>query len=284
MGEAANRCIPVWPVVADSYCTTLANVGYAVRVSWAWVFVSAVALAWLDFQLIEPGSISVGHSILSILVLVVAFSSVAVAWHRKLLLSESATGSKLLLGDSVAGSIYLRLDKTVWRYIGFTFLIALMTMGVPMALMEFSLFLLPSEAQATPDNTLWEVAPLVAGLLGFLGFVVGLILAPRLWLVLPAIALDMKGVSLGTAWRLTRANTLRLALGNLLCLWPYAIFYALLVLTGLDRYHPGDDVPERLLGRLAEVSGNLLVGLIALSFLTFSFRFFFEPEIIRGAA
>src|SRR5439155_22363973 len=93
----------------------LSNSGLAFHVRWRWMLVLLpinVAGEFYNFAhaSADPEKIDPGVAVASFVMLVaagIAFASIAVSWHRYILLTEVPEGLARL-----------RLDETVWRYVG----------------------------------------------------------------------------------------------------------------------------------------------------------------------
>jgi hypothetical protein len=136
--------LPFWGTIGKAYGALFGNFGQALKISWLWLLVLAVLAFYMarlqyDFLLdrvgqAKPGeppppAIFVSGLLLNLLTLV-AGSSIAVAWHRLLILGERPG----LSGANVLGD-------TVWRYIGAALLMGIMIVipaaivaGITMAL------------------------------------------------------------------------------------------------------------------------------------------------------
>ena len=127
------RELPFTGVIAHSINSTVNNVGFAWHVSWPWM------LAILPFNVVgntyvmlnQPATpqdvdpkVELVSFVLGVLTMV-AFASIAVNWHRYILLDEVPQGMQRL-----------RLDGPVWCYLGNTVLMVLimMAVGIPIAL------------------------------------------------------------------------------------------------------------------------------------------------------
>jgi hypothetical protein len=129
-------------------------------------------------------------------------ASIAVAWHRLVLREER-----------VMQPAYLRLDGVVWRYVLYAFAFLLLERGT-LIICEFLAQNLAIEAEFFTRLLIELLAAPTT--IGAAVVVIGLLVLPRLSLVLPALALGER-LSLRHAWRITRANTLRLALATCAC-------------------------------------------------------------------
>ncbi|MBR1219197.1 hypothetical protein JQ557_14430 [Bradyrhizobium sp. U87765 SZCCT0131] len=129
--------------------------------------------------------------------------SIAVAWHRLLILHEAPppSGSNITTGR-------------VWRYLGTALLITLVIL-VP---------------------TLVAIAPVFLLFWGWLAIVVigvyiaALLVGGRLSIMLPAQAVDDRTMTLSAAWDITRGNSWRLFWGYIACTIPTAVLAQLAVM------------------------------------------------------
>jgi hypothetical protein len=239
----ARRKLPVWQTVGDCYATVARNLGQLVRIGWLWLLIMIpvyAALLWLhrvveeDVVLLEwqmdlalrgwdaaaaAAAVALDYAtvVVTFVSLVVESSflaSIAVAWHRLLLRQERVTAAA-----------YLRLDRRVWLYALYSLLLALLT-----ALLAICAVLV-----ANQDSLMWTTVAVLGGL-GTMLLLLGiqtlgqamavlaavaavLLVLPRLSLVLPALALGER-LSPEQAWRISRANTLRVGLATFLCALP----------------------------------------------------------------
>lgn len=185
--------LPVWRTAKESNLLLWQHRDQLFAMSWAWILVMIPVYAlthWLGTRI--PN-----FAYLDWLIELPFLSSIAVAWHRL-----------LLDGERVGASPYLRLDRTVLRYIGLSLVIVLP--WVP-ALAAASIF-----DEYLPDG---------AGYVMLLLIVIFLLVSPRLMLVLPATALRAP-MTLAQSWRLTRRNTWRLALGSIIAVYPALLVHS----------------------------------------------------------
>ena len=178
-----RRRLPFWRTVTDAYVVTFNNLGYLARISLAWVllmipisFAFHALMFWLGWHptpASKHGSVvnALGSGLLPLPML----ASIAVAWHRK-----------VLEGEIWQRGAYLRLDRVVANYLG----LVLTTMLLVYA-------------------PLMGVAPLVKGRVSPETFIVlvlggsfmtgaGIFVATRIWLALPAQALDRADATVTT--------------------------------------------------------------------------------------
>ncbi|MGO8921169.1 MAG: hypothetical protein ACLQJR_35230 [Stellaceae bacterium] len=179
-------------------------------------------------------------------VVLLAFASFAVAWHRA-----------ILMGMPQVAADGWRIGPREWRFLGYSLAIPLLV-GLPLGI------------GASLATVVVMVAGRLAGLSGLAlallepsvrlaAVLLGAACAARLALVLPAVAIDEPGASLRQAWARGRGNALRLAGGSLLCLASFAPI-VLLYLALLERI-AADSLALQLV---------LALGLMALEFLDFA--------------
>jgi hypothetical protein len=217
---AANPKLPLWDTIRLSYSTYFHNFPDVLRITWLWLAVAALLMGtvnWLQFSWmaemmaeLKPGmppqipphlasrpieTILLGNA--ATLVLLLAGVSIAVAWHRRIILGEHPGFS----GSNVA-------TKDLWRYAGVGLAIFLIV-GLPLLVVILPTFLLlaPVARGGSPGFTL--LIPVIFFLLALVGFAVAL----RLTLLLPARAVGDLGLTFKEAWYRTRGNTWRIIWG-----------------------------------------------------------------------
>lgn len=194
------------PAVGHVLGTVARNIGPAIRMSWPWLAIYAIVqgiglLLFPDLQKVfaggdnalENAESGTGIMFLTLLVLsTLAFSSLAVNWHRFMLLGEEAEGGERL-----------RIDGLVFRYIGNAFLGGLIGGGlsllaiIPVMILGFAWW---------RELGIVIIASLFA--IVYLGM---LVVLQRLFLKLPAIALERDDYGFGSAWADSGGNNLRIA-------------------------------------------------------------------------
>lgn len=115
-------------------------------------------------------------------ILLPALASIAVAWHRLVLMNEQPQGT------------YLKIDRAVWLYVAYLFATQLLFNGVG----QLPSYLAAATGTTAPD---WAV-----GLSGLLVVPLVFVVA-RYSPILVAIALGRSDIGLGDVWRATRRNT-----------------------------------------------------------------------------
>jgi len=149
---------------------------------------------------------AIAVQLLSGVVGLIGFCSMAVSWHR------------FILRDEVSPP--LRVDSIVWRYLGNSLLIMLIVL-VPMIVLLGGAAGLASGAAAP------VLSPLVSGLFLLLSLLMGTI-AMRLSIKLPAVAVGRNDFTFRDAWQASDGNFWRIAmvfaLNGLLLLAAWAAF------------------------------------------------------------
>ncbi|QIG46845.1 hypothetical protein G5V57_03245 [Nordella sp. HKS 07] len=188
-----TRQLPTGLCIEHALTSVRNNIGYAFRISWPWYVVLAVVnIGILTFSgYAVAGGIDVHPVIFMPIILVIAlinmlaFASIAVNWHRYILLDQVPTGSELF-----------RLDGLTWRYFGNILLIGLIVA------VAFLLLVLLLQVFAS----LSTITSIAAILIGLAGLVFASISIYRLSVKLPAVALGRRDFSLSHAWAASRGN------------------------------------------------------------------------------
>jgi hypothetical protein len=217
IAASAPPKLPVWQTVCASYAVVRRNLGQLVRICWVWVLIMVpvyMALDWLAEIWPGDSGAQAAHRWLREVAAALPspvdtpfLASIAVGWHRL-----------ILRGERVTQAAYVRLDGVVWRYVLYALAFLLLARGT-LLISAFLAEYLAIEA----DLIELLAAPAATG--ATMG--VGLLVLPRLSLVMPALALGER-LSLRHAWRMTWGNTLRLGAATVLCMLP-AVTLALLV-------------------------------------------------------
>ena len=189
------RQLPAGACIRHAMSSVRNNIGYAFRISWPWyaVFVPIVIVLSSLLGYATSGNPEANPAFAFLInlaiavVTMLAFASIAVNWHRYILLDEVPQAREIF-----------RLDDKTWRYFGNLLLISLSLVAAGIVIG------LPLE--------------LIGGLLGVLEVfmilvvlvvipVIG-VLALRLGIKLPAIALDRRDFLMRDAWRVSSGNNL----------------------------------------------------------------------------
>lgn len=190
------RKLPVFAAFNHVLRSTVHNLGFAWHLSWPWMVLVmplniAAALYGFTFSpgAATPSSEAIAITILIALVTMFAFSSMAVSWHRYILLDEVPKGMARL-----------RADNTVWRYFGNTLLIILI----------LGLGMVPVGLLAGILAALGQAGAVLAAPVYVVGFAVAIASFYRLSVKLPAVALERRDFRLQQAWQVTRGNSANL--------------------------------------------------------------------------
>jgi hypothetical protein len=191
------RTLPVTAAFGHVVRSTINNASFAWSLSWPWmiIIIPVNIFAQLYGFSIEPGmtepsgaAVAVG-AVVGLLTLF-AFASIAVSWHRYILLDEIPQGLARL-----------RADNTVWRYFGNTLLIFLILLAgfLPVGLLVGMLVAALQNAGAIISVPIY-LAAIIFGVAAFY----------RMSVKLPAIALERKDFTLKEAWAKTQGNVWQL--------------------------------------------------------------------------
>lgn len=186
------RQLPAGACISHAISSVRNNIAYAFRISWPWyavVFVINLAVGFVSESLIGDPTVNTGGSLalqlIVLLVNLVSFASIAVNWHRYILLDQVPAGGEIL-----------RLDGLTWRYLGNLVLIWLIFF-VGFFVCIFVLQILANLSTLTA---------ILAFFLGLAALLFAVISVYRLSVKLPAVAIGRHDFSLGNAWAATRGN------------------------------------------------------------------------------
>ena len=213
------RKLPVFEALGHAIRSTTDNLGFAFHISWPWMLmllpitvagnIYLTLNATQDPKEVDPKSLFL--VLLMTIPSVIAYSSIAVNWHRYILLDEVAEGWKRL-----------RIDGIMWRYIGTAIGIFLL-----MFLLGFIVGFIGGAALALFGAT--GQAKLVVAVIGYLILIAYIIVwSYRLSLKLPSIAIGRTNFTLRDAWKATVGNFWRI-LGVVLLFFLCLVFVALVM-------------------------------------------------------
>lgn len=231
--EVISPKLPLWDTICLSYSAYFRHFSDVLRASWIWLVATALLggiASWLQWSTMAQTMVNIQRgvrpeeifhqqkSLLAVtlfgnlpnLVLIFAGVSVAVAWHRCLILGEQPG----LSGSNLA-------SKNVWRYVGVGLAICLIV-AVPLLVVAVPtlLWLTPSAAGAgAPPKSGAVLLFLVLFVLYLAAFAVFM----RLSLLLPARAVGDLELTFKHAWKRTRGNTWRFFWGIVACILPASL-------------------------------------------------------------
>lgn len=215
--------LPLWDTICLAYSTYFRHFRDVLLICWVWFIVlaplTAIAIrmqsSWMATVLqlqqgTSPQKAAVSVSMPADLLLpifgvyllfAVAGVSIAVAWHRRIILGEKIRFS----GNNIVSGNF-------WRYVGVGIAICLIAFSVLILFMFLSPFFLYSPTDGR--NFFGYFAAFV------LLYLVGVSVVLRLCLLLPARAVGNLSLSFKEAWNRTRGNTWRIFWGILACALP----------------------------------------------------------------
>lgn len=279
--------LPFWDTVSLSYSTYFRHFIDALRASWLWLIVAAVVTGFASWQQwswmatmmanLKPGLLpdlsrsSETALLLNLdnILLLLAGVSIAVAWHRLMILNEQPGFS----GGNVA-------TKNLWRYIVVA-LALLLVMFLPMAaVMLPTIYLLqPVPAPARPPSAFFLLLPL-----GFAAYAVGMAVAFRLTFLLPARAIGNTGLTFKQTWNRTRGNVWRLFWGIVVTTMPALLIAQIVFLVGVGAPRPSTIGSADFVAQMTALSTvfsvyYLLILPIGIGFLSHAYRHFFVAPL-----
>jgi hypothetical protein len=275
--------LPVWATVRRAYSSYSRHFVDALRATWLWLIVVAPLSGisnWQQWSLagtmanLKPGAPAeitkstamVALSSLNSILFLLAGVSIAVAWHRLMILDERPGIS----GRNVA-------TKALWHYIAVALALGLIAFLPAAAVTLYLLWPLTGSASPPPG---FPPAMLLVGLLYVAGVATGL----RLMLLLPARAIGNSSLSFSQAWNRTRGNIWRLFWGLWFTTVPplLGIQIAFLIVVGFPR--PSATINDDFVMRMSALSTIIMICYllllpIGIGFLSLAYRHFFESPI-----
>lgn len=265
MADAA-KSLPVFETVGQSFGYSFKNIGLMIKLSWLWVILLLVlAAAFLalfgDAAQVEGQAVPDGGAMAAFTVLMVvyfiAIYSIAVGWHRALLLGEQP------------GWINFRVGRRELGYLGYTLLVALLA-AFPMLI---GFLVVGALTSFSGDSRETLGLGLIA--VGAAGVVVMLLLMGRLQLVLPGTAVGDRRVAIRQSFDLTRGNSWRILGGFLLIALVQVIPNVLSALANPEIIDLGPIV--RLVLDVLAIGIGIFLGFAAVSYMSFCYWFFVPP-------
>jgi hypothetical protein len=286
---AASAKLPLWDAICRSYSIYFYNFPEVLRISWLWLVVAVPLLGfsnWLRWSWMAgvmanlkaglppqpPAPVMSGLTeivtlgYLASLIVIFAGVSIAVAWHRRIILDEHPGFS----GSNV-------VTKNLWRYVGVGVAIFLICV-VPALIIMLTMFLFLASfgaggVQARASSWFIILTPVI-----FLLYLAVFAIFLRLSLLFPARAVGDTGLTFKEAWRRTRGNTWRMFWGIVACTLPPLLVVQIAFL-GLVRSAGPDLLPS--VGRMAAAFTTLnvyvlLVLPIGIGFLSYCYRHFIQ--------
>jgi hypothetical protein len=285
---AADPKLPLGATISLSYATYFYNFADVLRASWLWLVLIAPLtgiVGWLQASWFAEAVASMKQGVipsrplelivlgnLDSLLLVVAGVSIAVAWHRRIILDEQPgfSGSNLT-------------TKNFWRYVWVGLAICLM-IGIPLLAIVLPMFyfLLPSVVGGAGHPVLIPGFAAVPFIALFLLYLTAAAIMLRLSLLFPARAAGDVALTFKETWDRTSGNAWRIFWGIAACTLPPTLLVqiAFLVLAGIPdpTTFISGAFPVRwaLIGAVSMIY-YLLILPIGIGFLSQAYRHFFQP-------
>lgn len=201
MGNNGIRKLPPMTALEFAIEQTFRNFFYSLRLVLGWalvqspLFIAAYFVAFRngmpDFKALPPASL--GLLIVIAAVSLLASFSIAVNWHRRLLLNETPRRFG-----------WVRLDGVVWKYL-LGFVMVMIVLGIIGAAIFAAITYLPPALEPKLGPASVNAGMALAVVLGL----IALFTWYRLSSWLPAIAIRSTDYGLSTAWKTTRRNSMR---------------------------------------------------------------------------
>jgi hypothetical protein len=280
--------LPFWDAVGLAYSSYFGNFVAVLRASWLWLVVVAGLTAFAGWQqwswmasamanlgpglpppeLPKSSEMAVLLGLANILILLGGVS-IAVAWHRLMILDEQPG----LSGSNV-------VTKNLWRYIVMAIALFL-TLFLPMIaiMLPTFYFLLPASGGRT------SLPPgFLVPFLFFVAYLVGIAIMLRLTLLLPARAIGNTDLTFRETWNRTRGNTWRLFWGMVVTTIPPVLiaeigFLLIFGVPGPANFASGDFVTRMTTSSAVFTAYYLLIVPIGIGFLSHAYRHFFLAPI-----
>jgi hypothetical protein len=199
------------------------------------------------------------------ILLLFAGVSIAVAWHRLLILGERPGFS----GVNVA-------TGNLWHYVGMGIVIFLISFLPALAIVFSMSALLAPANEGVPTPTVIALALLL--------YAVGAVAALRLSLLLPARAIADRGLTFRQTWVRTRGNTWRLFWGIVVTTVPPLLVAEIAFLVTVGRTLPDSFASKNFVTEMTAVgmvfsAYYLLILPIGIGFLSHAYRHFFQAPL-----
>lgn len=270
--------LPLRDTIRAAYSSYARNFGDVLQICWVWLAIT-VPLRWLEAfwtaerttglkpaAQAESGPFAmIAFSWVTTFFFVIANVSVAVAWHRRLILDERPK----LSGSNI-------ISNSLWRYLKTFLMISLIAILPALVVAVPALLLIFPDVDDGDTGLPSMIAMLLPAMIYLVMWIVGL----RLSLLLPARAVTDLELRLRQAWARTRGNTWRMLWGTMACaLLPIV---ASVVLVSLLGFHGADRASAAYAEQSAIVSAlytfcGFLVFPIWIGFLSYTYLHFIEP-------
>jgi hypothetical protein len=259
--------LPVFETVGNAISYSLKNLVVMVKLCWLWILAVIATGAIVFLLFVQGGSVYEGESeasgppaafffaILPVLaVYVAALYSVAVGWHRRLLLGEEP------------GWIYLRFGLRELGYLGYS--IAIFLVG---GLGIFVGAAITAVGSGLPEGA---AAPIGFAVI-FAGVLAMFLVLARLHLVLPGVAVGDRRMSLKESFALTRGNGWRIVGGFLLIGLLNGVVNVLSTI--FEKSAETSAMVATVVFGIVALLASIVVAFITLSYMSYCYWFFVPP-------
>jgi hypothetical protein len=291
--NAAGSKLPVWSLIRLSYQTYFLNFPDVLRISWLWLVLIAVltgvanhvqwswaaavlanmkpGIPWQNLTLPPRPDEAVWLGNTANLILLLAGISIAVAWHRLVILGEHPG----LSGSNVVA-------RNMWQFVraGLAICLIVILPGLIIALIAFltmRFWLHPFGIGGVAKLSNWQFTVLVPAIFAsYLAASTAVVV--RLIILLPARAAGDSALTFKETWNRTRGNAWRIFLGIAACALAPALA-AHIIQLGLFGFGPGMFAGEAFAEWMAVTSTiftvyYLLVTPVAIGFLSYAYQYF----------
>ncbi len=257
-----ERTLPVLATLLAALDLCRAHFAYALKIIGPWFVILLIVPFISSAAGIAPPP-NDGRSenylldLLFLVLSVIAWGSIAVLWHWRVLRDDSQSGKILIF------------DRRVFRYILRGILIGLVVVATAIAV-GFPLMLIGRSLIATAGG-FYVIGAMMVCLWVLIGIVFG-----RLSIALPAIALDHPNFGLGDAWNATRHNSFRLLVVTSLPLLLAMSLYWVLGLAGFEDTDLHPSLQHWSFLRVLLQIWDFAFALFGLAVLSLTYAFFVE--------
>jgi hypothetical protein len=209
--------IAFWRTVGGAFGFVFSDLVRFFQVSGIWL-AGTILLELLAVNFLpDSRSLAVPFCSLGFVTSLAANVALSVAWHRAILAQETPSAA-----------MALRFGGREWRYFGYSLLIVLVICAPVLIFVVISALIsaifvgIVVAANGAHLATIGGMSALVSEIIRLIIMLAALYVVSRLWLALPAVAIDQRGDMLSTAWRRSRRNGVRLMFGLLVCTLPFS--------------------------------------------------------------
>lgn len=260
-----EKRLPIFATLDVAIDLTRSNFGYALKIMAPWFLLVLFVPNLIFYFSGSPSDADAAEQfklweLVDDLLYFFGWSAIAVLWHWR------------ILRDNSRSHLVITLDRRVWLYALWFFMICLVIVviiGIAVAFFFFIRFFaasLDGLAVNFADITVVLTLPIMFTILA------------RLPIALPAIALDNFDLGLVEAWQVTKGNTLRLIAVLILPMLPLIIANVIIesIQTGVVESYSLS--PPSLFLQLLSQSIDFAIALLALTILSICYAFFVEDR------